>query len=589
MLPLMMGMTMMSYIIPTNSYSITYYDCSTPKEVKTYQVEESCKYVNKTPKSSKPYTLLQERMLETLTGFSCRVTRSTLTEYCGSFSHNKLAKPPEIEMHHPLSVEQCLHMVNTQSFLSKEVKIGAETTLWTEDLGVILTTDNAISCRGQPTKIGNNVVNDILQVSQYRIVVEKEIFKVNLRNSQVEVMATHEMLPPECGPESKGCQTADQTYAWSMPPNQCSLERIRTVTMEEEGGYLIDRTHKVLLKKGTAVPAGRGCPKLPLFLTEYPQLYLSETAEWSGPVMGNDLSMEVYIKGRDDYITFELEEKINKENGALQQKGCEDSITHQLDQGELLPTGDGIFMKRNGDAVEKFRCKQNIGIIEEKKECYDAIPIESGFVKPHNRVFTRYSAKKPCNTFFGLKTHTVDGTWVEVNPHVKKIPTPGELPLSEHSLKHEDLSAGGIYTEGELSAWTQHLELGDYHQAISRSISYQTYGSDQHIPGGDPYDTNKWNQGSILSDPWKRLRQWIRDWSTYICLVALAVEVAHLAIWITAMATTAIYDGLDGFKALTYLMCCKPLQHSQRIRKRNIRSKRGEYSFETRDGSPAPV
>ena len=582
-----------SHISQVYSYSITYYDCGTPKEVKTYQVEESCKYVNNTPKSSKTYTLLQERTLETLTGFSCRVTRSTLTEYCGSFSHNKLAKPPEIEMHHPLTVEECLHMVNTQSFLSKEIKIGAETTLWKEDLGVILITDNAISCRGQSTKIGNNVVNDILQVSQYRITVEKETFKVNMRKNQVEVIATHEMLPVECGPESKGCQTIGQTYVWSMPQNRCSLERIRTSTMEEDSGYLIDRTHKILLKKGTAIPAGRGCPKLPLFLTEYPQLYLSETAEWSGPEMGNDLNMDVYIKGRDDYITFELEEKINKENGALQQKGCEDSITHKLDQGELLPLGNGIFMKRNGDAVEKFRCKQRIGVIEEKEDCYDAIPIESGFVKPYDRVFTRYSAKKPCNAFFGLKVHTADRTWVEINPHIKKIPTPGELPLSEHSLKHEDLSTGGIYTEGEISAWTQHIELGDYHQAITRSISYQSYGSDQHTQGGTPYNTNTWDQQSILSGPWNLIKKWIRDWSTSICLVALLVEIAHLAIWVTAMVTTTIYDGIEGFKALTYLMCCRPLQHSQRIRKRNSRSKRGEYSFEARnfdtDDAPEPV
>ena len=575
-------MLMASCLHQGSSFSVNYYDCSTPKEVKTYQVEESCKFVNHTPATSKTYTLLQERAIETLIGFSCRVTRSTLTEYCGAYSHNKLARPPEIEVHHPLTAEQCLHMVNTQSFLNREIKIGAETTLWNEDLGVILIADNTVSCRGQPTRINNNVVNDILKVSQYKVVVAREVFKASIPTNQVEVAATHEMLPSECGTESQGCQVADRTYVWSAPPSRCSLERIRTVTMEEEAGYLIDRQHKILLKKGTAIPAGQGCPKVPLFLTEYPQLYLSETIEWSGPELGTDLNMDVYIRGRDDYVTFELEEKINQENGALQQKGCEDSITHKLDHGELLPMGNGIFMKRNGDAIEKFRCRQKSGTIAEKEECYDAIPIESGFVKPFDRVFTRYAAKVPCNAFFGLKVHATDGTWVEVNPHVKKIPSPDELPLHEHSLEHEDLSTGGIYTEGELNAWTQHIELGDYHQAITRSTSYQSYGADQYAPEGDSPQDGGWGQGAMWSSPWARVTAGIRGWGTYICLVSLMVELAHFAIWATALVITTMYEGMEGVKAFAYLMCCRPFQHSRNIRRRGRRFRQEEYSLEAR-------
>ena len=566
-----------------SSYAIDYYDCSTPKEVKTYQVEESCRFMNHTPATSKTYTLLQERAIETLIGFSCRVTRSTLTEYCGAYSHNKLAKPPEIEVHHPLTAEQCLHMVNTQSFLNREIKIGAETTLWSEDLGLIIIADNAVSCRGQPTRIDNNIVNDIMKVSQYKVVVAREEFKASIPTNQVEVAATHEMLPSECSTDAQGCQVADRTYVWSAPSNRCSLERIRTVILEEDAEYLIDRQHKILLKKGTAIPAGQGCPKVPLFLTEYPQLYLSESAEWSGPEMGTDLHLDVYIRGRDDYVAFELEEKLNRESGALQQKGCEDSITHQLDQGGLLPMGQGIFMKRNGDAVEKFRCKHKSGVIAEKEECYDAIPIEAGFVKPVNRVFTRYAAKTPCNAAFGLKIHAADGTWVEINPQVNKIPSPDKLPLTEHSLEHEDLSTGGIYTERELDVWAQHIELGDYHQAITRSTSYQSYGADQSASGGDSQPASDWAQGAFWSSPWERVTAGIRGWGTYICLVSLLVEMAHFATWATALVITTMYEGLEGVKAFAYLMCCRPFRHSQNIRRRGRRLREEEYSLDARE------
>ncbi len=570
-------------IMKSWGYSIRYYDCSTPQEVQTYRVENSCAPDNHTKLERKGYTILQDRTLETMIGFSCRVTCSTITEYCGSFSHNKLAKAPDIEVHHPLSVEQCLHMVNTEKFLNKDIKIGAETTIHTEDLGVILTSDNSISCRGQPTKIGNSVVNDILQVSQWKVIVAKEKFNINIRKSQVEVMASHEMLPMECGPESGGCQVGDRTFVWTLPSNKCTLEKVRTVTMEEVNGYLVDRTHKVLLKKGTPLPAGRGCPNIPLYLTEYPHLYLSETADWQGPEMGNDLDMEVYIKGRDDYLAFELEGKINKEDGALRQKSCEDSITHQLDQGKLLPIGDGVFMKRNGDTVEKFRCQQEVGVLEERDICYNAIPIAGGFVKPSDRVFTRYAAKKHCNHFFGLKVHTLDGTWVEINPHIKELPKPKELPLMEHSLQHEDLSTGGIYTEGELKAWTQHLEMGDYHDAVLESISYQSYGTGSSLQPTPFEAANNWIQGPNFSSPWKTFSKWIEAWGTYICLMALMIEAIHLVVWLVAVSLTIIHDGVEGSKALLYLLCCKPLQHSQRISRRHDRIRRLDKRLGTQD------
>ena len=560
-----------NYITRNWGHSIKYYDCSSPKEVQTYRVENSCVVSNTTKLTSKGYTILQDRTLDSMIGFSCQITRSTLTEYCGSFSHNKLAKAPDIEIHHPLTVEQCLHVVNTQKFLNKDIKIGGETTIHTQDLGVILTNDNSISCRGQPTKIGDNVINDILQVSQWKVVIVKEKFNVNIRKSQVEVMATHEMLPIECGPESEGCQVGDRTFVWTRPRNQCTLEKVRTVTMEEDSGYLVDRSNKVLLKKGTPLPAGRGCPNIPLYLTEYPHLYLSETTDWQGPEMGNDLDMEVYIKGRDDYLAFELEGKINKEDGALKQKSCEDSITHQLDQGKLLPIGGGIFMKRNGDTIEKFQCQQEIGVLEERDTCYNAIPISGGYVKPSNRVFTRYAAKKHCNHFFGLKIHTLDGTWVEINPHIKELPTPRELPLMEHNLQHEDLSTGGIYTEGELQAWTQHLEMGDYHDAILESITYQSYGTGGELEPNPFQTANKWGQEISLSSPWRVFTKWIESWGTYVCLLALLVEAVHLTVWVVAVSLTVIQDGVEGSKALLYLLCCKPIQHSQRISRRHDR------------------
>ena len=44
------------------------------------------------------------------------LTRSILTEYCGAYSHTKLAKTPDIEVAYQVSPQQCLNILNTGVF-----------------------------------------------------------------------------------------------------------------------------------------------------------------------------------------------------------------------------------------------------------------------------------------------------------------------------------------------------------------------------------------------------------------------------------------------------------------------------------------
>ena len=104
-------------------YSIEYFDCNDVTDLKTYKQERMCKLKPKTNSTTmKQFTILQKQDIQETTGFSCKITRSTIVEYCGAYSHNKLAKVPEIEVHEAVTVEKCHHLVNTQSFITKEGK-----------------------------------------------------------------------------------------------------------------------------------------------------------------------------------------------------------------------------------------------------------------------------------------------------------------------------------------------------------------------------------------------------------------------------------------------------------------------------------
>merc|ERR1712218_429107 len=129
------------------------------------------------------YSLLQRKEILNMKGFSCRITRSTLTEYCGAYSHTKLAKTPDIEVSFPVSPQACLNMVNTGVFTTpsgnrQKIEINAENIIKSEDKGTLTIGDNSVSCRGQSMKFDSYIVEDILEVSQFKVTVIKEKFLV---------------------------------------------------------------------------------------------------------------------------------------------------------------------------------------------------------------------------------------------------------------------------------------------------------------------------------------------------------------------------------------------------------------------------
>ena len=586
-----MWMTFTKVIILINTvraYSIDYYNCQDPKHITTYKLSEACVKDQKRGTGTSIYALLQEREIQDLQGYSCQVKRTTITEYCGSFSHNKLAKAPEVEIIEPMTPDQCLNLIHTQKYTTPDGKVnritlGTENVIYSNDRGAIIISDNQVSCRGQSMRFGHHIVNEVIQVSQYKVIIREEKFIV--KNQQVEAASEHLMLPDSCRVMNVGCQTIDKTFTWFQPPEHCSLEKIRVVNMNHENGYLIDETHKILLNATQKVPSPRGCPVTTIFATEYSNLYLA-TKQNGWPTMSkfnSDLDIASYVRSRDDYLTFQLEKKIEDQDHQLKEQICNRALEHH--QGEVIHLQDDIFIKRNGDCAEYVQCRKAIGQLVEKEKCYEDIPITNGFVKVHNRLFTSHSATKPCNKIFGLKLYTNEKVWIEISPHLKQMKEPKQLPLLDHSFHHEDLSTGGIYTEGELTSWREHLELGDYQNAITKSISYGVcihQGTCQDTGLSPLYDLEQlspmsWNPTLNM---WDKLNSFIQKHATYICLIALVIEATKIIILCVCLVQTMLQDGIPGAQALTYLVCCTAKHHAEKIAKRSQRLRQRQESEE---------
>ena len=90
----------------------------------------------------KTYTILQKRGLTELTGYSCRVTKSEFSLFCGAYSHQKYIKSPDIEIPVPISEHECQTAAKNNKYITSygtvhETAFGAETIFTATELGVI--------------------------------------------------------------------------------------------------------------------------------------------------------------------------------------------------------------------------------------------------------------------------------------------------------------------------------------------------------------------------------------------------------------------------------------------------------------------
>ena len=238
--------------------------------------------------------------------------KSTFVLYCGAYSHTKIAKALRIEISQKISKRECDTLITTNKFRSEEggthaVKIGKETIFYVNELGVIHHDENYISCEGQQMKIDNNIINDMMQISQYRIILQKENYVIE---DQIEAQRNHIKLPLTCTINKGGCTINDRTYIWDAPKNKCPMKKLRDAHLTRIGTWGIDHQEKILFNITGRVVAPINCPQVELLTTEYKDLYLTKSTKSRDFEMVDEIKIDLFIRNRDDYILWEMESRV---------------------------------------------------------------------------------------------------------------------------------------------------------------------------------------------------------------------------------------------------------------------------------------
>ncbi len=557
----------------TDAYTINYFDCNDATKIHRYQMNELCEDSNNGHNTTKEYKLLQRVKKYDLEGYSCQITKTTFNFYCGAYAHLKLMRVPDIELNVPVSLLQCMDLVTKRTYTAPDGKkhrlvIQDEVNIKSQDLGVLHDGDDSVSCEGQQIKMGEHIINDALQMSQIKILLQRQKYTTD-RKRRIEVTGEHLRLPTNCKLITGVCRTARKTFVWTPPGSKCELEQIRTVRLRQERDYLVDDDNKILLKPVGSAPSPSRCATTTLTTTEYSDIFLAERGQF--PMMGNDVRLSIYVQGLADYTLHSAEKLIEEAATKAKLKLCKQK--YQLEDNIIHHVEGSHFASRKGDVAYLFQCKEKTGTIQPQSKCFKNIPIEGGFVNAISRVFTQHSAPTRCNQNFPLEVNTNEG-WITLNPQPTQVHAPAELPLEHYIVHHNDLAGGGMYTENELKNWQDHLEDGSYADAVIGTLSYGVcINSGSCSNEGDVtnnFDLSRLNPlvGLEQLSPWAQLDKFLTTNAAYLAAIVIMIEITRILIMLVTLTTTFLREGIQGLVAILFMTCCGQLHKYQKIRRR---------------------
>ena len=451
-------------------YRINYYDCEKPTRVTEIRADVLCDDRPTKTGDTEVFTILQKRKHTTFKGYRCKVVKSTWVLYCGAFSHDKVAAIPRIEISQDVRAEECDSMVTTSRYRSMEggshsVELGKETVFWVNERGQLHTEANKIWCQGQEMKLDGNVISGMMQLAQYRIVIEKAEYVVEGR--RVESTLDHVRLPRSCKAKAGGCITASWVYVYEPPTDTCPLVKIRETRLQKENEFYIDHDLKLMFTVTDRAQSPSGCTPIKILYTNFESLYLAKSSDFK---MVDEVDLTLYTNIRDDYMMHSTEGLVSQMGSKMDRGLCRNK--YQSDSTEILVMDQGQFGRRNGDVIYVFTCMAKVGKIQTLENCGSRIPIEGNvYVDPRTRIVSDHWSQRDCNVHYPMMVKSLDG-WVSINPDLRPAKESTDGRINDGNLSHEDMSKGGLYTRQEVESWESLIQYSQYRDAVSENLAY---------------------------------------------------------------------------------------------------------------------
>ena len=593
------------YVCQSDAWTLTYWDCDQPKVTSRYSVATTCAQSETTTDNSTfQWDLLQKIDYSEVDGWSCRLVASKFTLFCGSFSHMKFEKIPQIELAQTVSPSRCREWSRNKVFVSGNgekhaLNIPGESILSINDLGILHPT-GSVACQGQALKVGNEIIQESLILSQYRIIVEKEKYRLK-SGDNVEVLSSHTRLPRNCRPKGGSCPTDLITYVWTPDLPRCRLEKLETLTGTKQGAYIVDHQHKLLIKLLSAIPAPPGCGPNNVWRTPYKDIYITDHSDYKWPSYEqSEIYLPAMIRSMSDYVLWQSEQSVRAAIEANKQDLCATQMDTNTPRYHKV-SGD-IYATRRADTVFLFKCVKSVGTLFAAERCYADIPIKNHnrfggddrvfYIDPVTRIKKTMTAPASCSPDFPLEVKSDQGNFIKLTPAPVKVSTPESQPVFHLTkFQHEDLAnskgSTGLYTNQEVSVHVQHIREEEFRDAITKTLAYGSMTNDGLIQDAEyNFDLTRLSPTNIIKELglFERVDKFINEWGAYISLTVILLEFTKLLTTIVMIGYSLSKDGVLGARSVCYSLLCTKVYSTrnslERAKRRRLRQSRGEMSTE---------
>ena len=555
--------------VPTvadKKYYVEYNDCTVPSDLLHYSASDVCETdaeVQEKETKEGGFAILQSRTVEETSGYSCEVTLTSVLSLCGVWGHLKLVQMPRIA--HPLMLtkDTCHQIIMTKSWTppgsTKAYKLSFNQYEYIEEITVgtlNLGSNGKLACTGEQRKVSVHgveiVAEDVIQMSEYRVVIKREKFLVSPEN-RVETSTEHTELP--CDHLSGGCVTADRTYVWdrqSVP--KCPLQKVKEVRATEHGTWIKSKEDQIFLNR-TVYKLVPGCIELgPVSATNYDRLFVYRLPlpKQLELVNAETVDIEADMRLQLAFLVEELQAQTANTALTIRKNKCLDLVNFSKDTPTLLP--DGRFARLTGEDVLVFSCQKKQAVIVPNRRCYRDIPIAIGFVTPLTRLLVPHSAEIPCDNKLPPVVKTTEGLFVSVTNQVQPR---AELfnsflqPTGEEDDHKIHVNSVSLYTAAEIEAWRNLLSFPAYSEAVMKSVTMGQCVNEGHCTQReDDLPLPRYNLEGIRDeladsvDVFSGIRKWIRRQGDLLAFIVICIYVGKLMIHLGLLAATVLQHGI---------------------------------------------
>ena len=160
------------------------------------------------------------------------------------------------------------------------------------------------------------------------------------------------------------------TYFWSRPRHECQYEKIRTIKLRSEQGFLVDHSAKLLFTQlGGSSPAPVNCPAgAKVRTTQHRRLLLGTVSPGWPTLVGAEVDIALEVKLAAEYLSFQFGTALGNSVSGMDKTLC-DSVTDRTSWEEVFRVHNKTYGRIRGDVLYVFKCAPKMGNVVSSETC----------------------------------------------------------------------------------------------------------------------------------------------------------------------------------------------------------------------------